>query len=362
MHTPQFLMENTLANHKIGAFLITDPNNIKYLTGYSGVSMREREAFMIVTPKKIYFLTFPVSLQEIMPKKTSFQTLLITPNQKLNQHFLEILQQENIDSLGFEKNDLTVAEYELWSEKVKVNWIPTQGIIEDLRMIKTGEEIINIKKAAALTDQAFAFLKSKIKYGVSEKNLAFELEFFIRKNDGELAFPPIIAFNSNTSLPHHRTSNLKLKKNSLILIDLGAKMEGYCADMTRVLFYGAPSGRQVKIYQTVLLAQKMALAQLKIGLPACESDHIAREVIKSEGFPEYPHGLGHGVGLDIHEGPRLRSDCQEILRENMVVTVEPGIYLDGFCGIRIEDLVVLKKSGLDILSKSPKLLNDSIIL
>ncbi|OGG20378.1 hypothetical protein A3D03_06040 [Candidatus Gottesmanbacteria bacterium RIFCSPHIGHO2_02_FULL_40_13] len=362
MIAPKFSLEKILGQLKIGALLITDRTNIKYLTGFSGVSTKEREVFAVVTVNNTYLLTYPVSLQEIMPKKTSYQTLLITPDQKLNQHLLKILGQEKIDSLGFEKDDLSVGEYELWSEKVKTNWIPTRGIIENLRMIKTSEEINKIKKAATLTDKAFAFLKSKIRKGASEKSLALELEFFIKKNGGELAFPSIIAFNSHSSLPHHQPIDIRLEGNSLILIDLGAKVEGYCADMARVLFYGAPDSRQVKIYETVLSAQKLALAQLKIGLPTSQSDQTAREVIKSEGYPEYPHGLGHGVGLDIHEAPRLRHDSLEILQENMAVTVEPGIYLEGFCGIRIEDLVVLKKSGLDILSRSPKLIKDSIIL
>ncbi len=356
------MTDKILGNLKIGALLITDPTNIKYLTGFCGVSLREREAFVLVTHKKIYLLTYPVSLQENMPRKTSYQLLLITSSQKLDYHLLKIIRQENINSLGFEKDNLTVGEYDLWSEKVKVNWVPTCGVIENLRIIKTEEEIKKIEKAAVLTDKAYNFIRSEIKYGATEKYLAFELEYFIRKKGAEIAFPPIIAFDSHSALPHHQPSNAKLKHNSLILIDLGAKVEGYCADMTRVLFFGAPVSRQAKIYETVLSAQKMALSQIIIGHSTGISDQTARKVIKQAGYPEYPHGLGHGVGLDIHEAPRLRSDSQEILQENMVVTVEPGIYLEGVCGVRIEDLLVLKKSGLEILSKSPKFLKDSIIL
>lgn len=362
MNTPNCITDKIFANLKIGALLITDPANINYLTGFCGVSTREREAFVLITHQKIYLLTYPVSLQENMPRKTSYQLLLITPGRKLDHHLLTILRQEKISSLGFEKDNLTVGEYDLWSEKVNVNWVPTRGIIENLRIIKTEEEIKKIEKAALLTDKAYNFIRSKIRYGVTEKYLAFELEYFIRKKGAEIAFPPIVAFNIHSALPHHQPSYTKLKHNSLILIDLGAKVEGYSADMTRVLFFGTPGSRQAKIYETVLLAQKLTLQHLKVGLPTSQSDQTAREVIKKAEFPEYPHGLGHGVGLDIHEAPRLRLDSQEILRENMVVTVEPGIYLEGFCGVRIEDLVVLKKSGLDILSKSPKSLKDSIIL
>lgn len=361
MKIPKIYLGNIFTEYQIGALLITDPANIKYLTGFSGVSSRQREAYALVTTNNIYLLIYPISLQANLPMKTSYKILLITSHQTLDQHLKDIFQQEKIRAVGFEKQNLTVGEYDLWREKVKIRWVATEQIIENLRMIKTYEEIINITKAARLTDKAFAFIRSGIKQGVSEKHLAFELEFYIKKNGGELAFPPIVAFNLHSALPHHQPSNLRLKNNSLILIDLGAKVEGYCADMTRVLFYGVPDSRQAKIYETVLSAQKLALAQLKIGLPTSQSDQTARDVIKREGFPEYPHGLGHGVGLDIHEAPRLRNDSQEILLENMVVTVEPGIYLEGFCGVRIEDLVLLKKSGLDILSKSPKLLKDAII-
>ncbi len=362
MKIPKIYLEKIFRELQIEALLITDPSNIKYLTGFSGVSASQREAFALVTANNTYLLTYPVNLQTNLLQKTFFKILMITSGQTLDQLLIKILSQGKIHTLGFEKENITVGEYNLWSEKVKVNWVPTREIIENLRIIKAEEEIKKIAKAAFLTDKAYTFIKSKIKRGVTEKSLAFELEFYIKKNGGELAFPPIIAFNLHSALPHHQPSNLRLKNNSLILIDLGAKVEGYCADMTRVLLYGAPDSRQTKIYETILSAQKLACQQLKIGLATSESDQTAREVIKKGGFPEYPHGLGHGVGLDIHEAPRLRHDSREILRENMVVTVEPGIYLEGFCGIRIEDLVVLKKSGLDILSRSPKLIKDSIIL
>src|SRR3989338_7432908 len=164
MIAPKFSLEKILGQIKIGALLITDRTNIKYLTGFSGVSTKEREVFAVVTVNNTYLLTYPVSLQEIMPKKTSYQTLLITPDQKLNQHLLKILGQEKIDSLGFEKDDLTVGEYELWSEKVKTNWIPTRGIIENLRMIKTSGEI-NKKKKKRKNNYNKLIIKKKKKGG-----------------------------------------------------------------------------------------------------------------------------------------------------------------------------------------------------
>ncbi|OGG20494.1 hypothetical protein A3D03_03485, partial [Candidatus Gottesmanbacteria bacterium RIFCSPHIGHO2_02_FULL_40_13] len=267
----------------------------------------------------------------------------------------EIIKREKINKIGFEKDNLTVSEYESLKTKLPSFLTPTENIVEEERLTKDNDEITKIKSAAKMTDMAFEYIKEKIKKGVSEKDLALELEFFLKKNAGDIAFPPIVAYDENAAIPHYLSSNdQRLTTNSLILLDFGAKVEGYCADMTRVVFFGSPDNNQVKIYNTVYKAQELALKKIKSGLKTAEIDKVAREYIKSAGFPEYPHGLGHGVGLAIHEAPRLKPESLEVLKENMVVTVEPGIYLEGNCGVRIEDLVVLTKEGCEILSKSSK--------
>lgn len=356
-------VRNELINQKLDALFITNQQNVSYLTGFVGLAPNEREGFLFISPENAYLLTFPTYFGLYEKGGKEFITLNITQNKKLSDHITEILKNENIHTVGFEKENLTVSELDSLKNKLNISFAGSEGIVEKLRIIKNEDELKNIHKAAKITDLAFDFIKTKIYRGVSEKELALELEFFLKKNAGDTAFSPIVAFNENAAIPHYLPDNRQqITDNSLILLDYGAKFNGYCADMTRVVFFGQPKSHWLTIYNTVLQAQKLALDNIEINIAAGLPDKIARDFIKSEGFPEYPHGLGHGVGLAIHEAPRLRIDSKDILRENMVVTVEPGIYIPGNCGVRIEDLVVLKKEGVEILSKSPKLLKELIIL
>lgn len=356
----------------IDALFITDQLNVSYLTDFIGLAPNEREGFFFITRKDAFLLTFPTYFGLYEKGGNGFITLNITQTKKLSDHLTEIINNGKIQTVGFEKENLTVAEFASLRNKFqpladrplaeKVSFIETEGIIEKLRLLKDEKELHSIRKAAQITDSAFDFIKTKIKKGATEKDLALELEFFLKKNAGNIAFSPIVAFDGNAAIPHYLPNNRQqLTNNNLILLDFGARVNGYCSDMTRVIFYGTPNNNYAKVYRTVLKAQQLALENLKTNISAELPDKIARKYIKSQNFPDYPHGLGHGVGLAIHEAPRLKIGSREILKENMVVTVEPGIYLPGECGIRIEDLVVLKRDGIEILSKSPKLFKELII-
>lgn len=339
----------------LDACFISNQYNVTYLTGFTGLSPNEREAFMLISRHSALLLTFPTYFGLYKQGGLGFSAKNITSSKRLSDHLNDVCKEEKINRVGIEKDNLTIAELESLQKKVKAQFQSTYGITEKFRLLKDKGEIQLVKKAAVITDQAFKFILPHLKKGVSERKLALIIEYFLKEKAGDIAFPPIVAFNQNAAIPHYLPDNkIKLTNNSLVLLDFGAKVNGYCADMTRVVFFGAPSRGQIKIYQTVLNAQEKALSVLKIGLPTKEVDKLAREYILSQGFPEYPHGLGHGVGLAIHEAPRLKNDSLEILKENMVVTVEPGIYLDGDCGVRIEDLVVLTKDGYEVLSKSSK--------
>ncbi len=356
-------IRDSIFNQKLDALFITNQHNITYLTNFSGLAPNEREGFFFLTSQNSYLLTFPTYFGLYEKGGDGFSTLNITQTKKISDHISEIIQKENLKTVGFEKENLTVAELESLQNKLNIKLISTEGIVEKFRLVKDDNEISAIKIAAKVTDMAFDFIKTKVKKSVSEKELALDLEFFLKKNADDIAFSPIVAFNENAAIPHYLPDNRKqLTDNSLILLDFGAKVNGYCADMTRVVFFGKPKNHWLTIYNTVLQAQKLALEKLRANVAANSIDKIARDYITSKGFPQYPHGLGHGVGLAIHEAPRLRIDSKDILKENMAVTVEPGIYLPGDCGVRIEDLVLLKDRGIEILSKSPKLLKDSIIL
>ncbi len=243
-------------------------------------------------------------------------------------------------------------------------------------MIKREDEIENIRQAANLTDQCFDFILGKLKPGVTETEIAWQIEFFLRGSGSDLrkrtvptppatlAFSPIVAFGENTSQPHYNPNFTRpglamqgqaLRKNDLVLLDFGARVNGYCADMTRVVFIGKPKDEWIKAYNVVLNAQQKALDLLKDGVRSGATlDAAAKEVISESDLPPYPHGLGHNVGLDIHEAPRLSVKKDANLLPGMVFSIEPGVYIEGQYGIRIEDLVLLKQDGIEILSQSSK--------
>lgn len=344
-----------LSQNHLEALFISNQHNVTYVTGFAGLSPHEREGFLLVTGKNAYLLTFPTYFGLYKHGGDGFKALCITAEKRLTDHLNMIFAEEKIQTLGIEKENLTLAEYASLKSKLSVSFMETEGFVEAFRMIKDENEIMKIRKAAEVTDRAFIAIQKEILEGISERTLALSLEYFIKKNAHDIAFPPIVAFGKNAAIPHYLPSNdQRLTISSLILLDFGAKVDGYCSDMTRVVFLGTPNEKEVKIYKTVLEAQKRALAILKDGIEANEADRLARSYIASCGFPEYPHSLGHGVGLAIHEAPRLKAGNTQILKEGMVVTVEPGIYLEGSCGVRIEDLVVLRKDGIEILSKSSK--------
>ena len=215
-------------------------------------------------------------------------------------------------------------------------------------LVKTLAELSLIKKSQAINEEIFQNLKKMLKIGMSEKEIALKIKD--------------MALNKNSVTPHHKNTNKKLKKGDMILIDMGVKYKGYCSDMTRMIFTKNPTKEQKNIYNLVLEAQKTAIAKIKLGLKCSKLDKIARIIIKKAGFEKnFEHGLGHGVGLEIHQSPKISQKSKDVLKENDVITIEPGIYLPNKFGIRIEDMAIVTKNGCEIITKIPKLLEESII-
>ncbi len=367
-------------------FLVTAPTNIRYLTGF--VDVDTRDAYVLKTERRMYLFTNSLYLEQAKKLKTT--VIEISRDNPLSKQLAKVLKKENIRKLEFEEHDLTVAEYnKLKKELPGVPLVPAQNRIEDIRMIKRAGEIENIRQAANLTDACFDFILGKLKPGVTEMEITWEIERFIRSPGSDLDFPirtaqpatmafcPIVAFGKNSSQPHYSPglsglgSDLKkgqtlsetprqtLSHQDLVLLDFGARVNGYCADMTRVVFLGTPKPEWVRAYEVVFAAQQKALDYLAshiggVKLGGAEADRRAREEIRKAGLPPYPHSLGHAVGLDIHEAPRLTMKKPTILKPNMVITIEPGVYIEGQYGIRIEDLILLRENDIEILSKSPK--------
>lgn len=338
----------------MNALFVTNPTNIRYLTRFVGVD--QRDAYCLQTTHTLYLFTNVLYMEQA---KNLPNVMLVSISQKnpISKELARAIKDMGIKKLGFEDTNLTVAELaKLKVVMPDVECVPMRDRIETLRMIKRKDEIENIKLAAKVGDQCFSYIIKRIRPGITEARLAWEIEGFIKLHAGDVAFSPIVAFNEHSSEPHYmKRSNSPLRKNSLVLLDFGAKVNGYCADMTRVVFLGTPKTEWVNGYNAVLTANQRALELLRNGeRNGAALDAAARKVITTAGFPVYPHSLGHAIGLDIHEAPRLSVAKTETLKTNMVVTVEPGVYIENSYGIRIEDLVLLTKSGINTLSQSTK--------
>ncbi len=347
-------MKNFLKEKRLDGFLISNIYNISYLTDFYGFSKDEREAYILITKNKNFIITDGRYKEAVLKNIPHFTLCLRSPGETVSEIIKELVLKYKIKKIGFEENSLTVFEFKSFSKKVQgVKFVPAE--IKSLRVIKNENEIRYIKKACKIGDLAYSGILEKLRIGVTEKEIATELEFFIKKNRGELSFPSIVAFGKNSSMPHHQTGDKKLTRgDKFILLDFGVKFNNYCSDMTRTVFIGKVTPEIRKMYQTVLDAQKKAIEKLKTGIKASNVDKTARNYITECGFPTIPHSLGHGVGLEVHESPRLAPKSKDILKENMVFTIEPGIYIPNFGGVRIEDVVLLTKTGAKLLTHSPK--------
>lgn len=344
-------LRQSLASIPCEALLIEHPTDLYYLTGLelsSGMLLVSPQlSDLIVDGRYLEYCSKQILYRVIASKKKTLKELL------LNNH---------IHQLGFDKIhtnyqtflNLSQQASELKELSFSLEIIPLDSLVQKLRLIKDEEEIILLKNAALLGFQGFEHITSLLREGVTEAELAFELEFFWKKKGAsQLAFNSIIAFGANSSMPHYRAGSTKLESDTSVLIDIGVVLSHYCSDMTRVLFFGKPHPRIQEIYSIVEEAKKKALELCRPGTLIGELDQIARHYIASKGYGDhFIHSLGHGIGLDIHEPPILRetgSDSSVPLQKGMVFTIEPGIYLPEIGGVRLEDTIMITENGYEIL-------------
>jgi Xaa-Pro aminopeptidase len=323
--------------------------------GYPNFSKYEREAFLFVSNSNTTLFTDPryiEAVEKIIPSSVK-ATIERPVTKKINQ----IVKRQKFVKIGFE-NNLTFAEHQNFKKTLSAKLVLTDYLVEHIRAVKDRIELESIKKAAKLTDDAFEYVKPRIIMGITELQIAYEIESYIRKCGGTLAFDSIVAFGPNASIPHHITSSKKLEdEDEFVLLDFGAKFEGYCADMTRTLLTKKSSDRARKIYKAVLDAQKKAAQSITANKKgnAANAAIVANNVLKEYGFEKVPHGLGHGIGLEVHEEPFLHSKMKSLaLTSGNYFSIEPGVYIPGFGGVRIEDDFLLTKSGLKQITNSPK--------
>lgn len=339
------------------AYLVSSTTNINYLSKFSGFSAIEREGYILITKKRNYIITDGRYTQAVKNTVQDFEIIEISSKNTLDYVFEKLISKNRIKTLAVEEENLTVKEY----KKLLKYFKKIVGFnLDKSRSVKNKKEVALIEKACKLTDRTFEFLIKKIKVGITEKELSEEIYYFAKRNNADISFGPIVAFGKNSAIPHHKSGNLKLESSDIILMDFGTKIDNYCSDMTRTVFFGKPTNAQKKAYNIVLRSQEKAIEFLnsglsnKIEIKASDIDEVARNYITSQGYPSISHSLGHGIGLEVHESPRISPKSKDILKQGMVFSIEPGIYFPEEFGIRIEDLVLIEKNKLKILTNSRK--------
>lgn len=331
------------------AILIQDPINLYYLLNL------QLSAGKLLIAKKSASLFVDGRYFEQCQKHSTTDVFLMNKSEVLK----EFISQSPIKTLGFESDRTSYKEFLTLKKLLSTAKLkPLDAPITIQRAIKDKAEIELLRQAAKLGSEGFDYLCQQLKEGITEKELALMLELFWKKQGSKgLAFDPIIAFGANGAMPHYRASNVKLKKNDAILIDIGVNLDSYFSDMTRMVYFGKPKPRILEIHQIVQEAQSRALNLCKEGARIGDIDAAARDYISQKGFGEnFSHGLGHGVGLEIHELPVLKNTSpykDTILEAGMVVTIEPGIYVPGLGGVRIENSIVITKKGYEDLTDRP---------
>ena len=335
------------------AVVVHDPSNMFYLTeGYSG------EGLVFISQERRVIITDFRYTEQASKQAPDFEVVMTDKDRKANRVVAELVQAGGITELRLETNWLSVDSYNDLKAAVgeEISCVPLGEAPQKLRQIKTPAEVVAIRKACDITSEAFNAILPKIREGMTEKELQIELDFtMFRLGAEELAFSTIVASGENGSLPHAIPGSRVIRNGDMITMDFGAKVGHYCADMTRTVALGKPSDEMRKIYETVLRAQTMCEDALAAGKNCFDIDKLARDYIDARGYAgRFGHGLGHSVGIDIHEEPRLNTICHETLRAGIVITVEPGIYVPGLGGVRIENTCLVKENGCVALTTADK--------
>jgi Xaa-Pro aminopeptidase len=329
----------------VDAVLVTQPSDLRYLTGFPNA-----DAWLVVSAKKAFYVTdFRYTAEA---RKAIRDIAVVQFSSSLFETTADLLKGERVKRLGVDEKHLTYYQFNRLKAVVgkTLTMASSQEVILALRAIKEPEEIREIRKAVKLNLEAYRYIKPYIKPGVSERMLLLNLESFVRREGVRFSFDPIIASGSNSSYPHARVTDRRIHRNEPVLIDLGIEVNGYKSDLTRIFFLGKMARSFERILSLVRQAQEEAFKVIRPGIEACQVDAAARGFLEKYGLAKhFGHSLGHGVGLEIHEAPRITSKSGAVLSEGMVITIEPGVYLKKF-GVRLEEMVLVTKKGCEVLS------------
>ncbi len=340
-------LRNKMSGLNLQGMIVTNPVNIRYLTNI------QAEGILLVTRKENIFLTDGRYIEEVHNVLTIFDEIVV-----YDMRGLSLEDYENFfmfcENVGFEEAYVTYAKYKEYMHKFKINnLVETEKMIEKQREIKDEDEIESIKKACKITDKCYEYILNYIKPGMTEKQIAREIDNYYYENAEGTSFETIVASGENSSKPHAVPTERRIQEKDIITIDMGCRINGYCSDMTRTFFVGEVPEQIKHVYELVLKNQEQVLQDLKEGANTKQISKMVENDFRLNNY-DLIHALGHGVGLDIHEEPVISSRIENVLKENMVVTDEPGIYIAGQFGVRIEDTVLITKGGCETLTKSPK--------
>jgi Xaa-Pro aminopeptidase len=343
-------LREALATEGLDAILITQPENRRYLSGFTGsagVLLISQDQAVLATDFRYY--------EQVEKQAPDFRLAKIT--NKFEPLLPELVHQVGAKKVGFESVHLTVDQHQEWQKVAEgFELVPTKELVERIRAVKDEDELSKIRKAIALADEAFAHIVDFIEPGMTEKEVAWELEVFMRTHGAaKVAFDLIVGSGPNGAMPHATVSERVIRAGEPIVIDMGAMIDGYNSDLTRTICASRPDDKFRGIYNIVLEAQCTAEQSIRPGMTGKQADSVARQVIEEAGYGDnYGHGLGHGVGLAVHEKPGVGRLSEDVLEPGMVFTVEPGIYLPGWGGVRIEDVVVMREDGVQVLTQASK--------
>ncbi len=342
-----------LEQENVEAVLISDGYNMRYLSGFCGAT-----GYLYLSGKQQVLMTDSRYTTQAKKEAPQFDVVEVSASQGYPQWIASCIQKDAVKSIGFEDQQMICAELKKISSQVSedVQWKEMGEKVNQMRCIKTDQEIEKIARAEEIGDLAFQRILGDIKPGVTELTIAAKLDYYMRELGAEgNSFDTIAASGLHSAMPHAIPSEKKLEQGDFLTMDFGCRYQGYCSDMTRTVVLGKASDKQKEIYGIVLEAQTAALEQIRAGKTGAEIDKVARDIIAEAGYGDcFGHGLGHSTGLFIHEEPRLSPKCHTVLQEQVTMTVEPGIYVPEFGGVRIEDLVVITEKGCRNLTHSPK--------
>ena len=343
-------LRKKLVEYELDGILVTGPENRRYISGFTG----SHGALLVGKDQAIIVTDFRY-ITQVLDEAPGFQ--LRRQETDMLSTICKSILELGWKRVGYEAEHLVVRDYLLLMNGIEdILWEPVTDLVSQLRQIKDHSEIEKIRQAVALTDQVWREVSTKIRPGLSERDVAFHLEMEMRRKGAQgPAFTTIVASGPRGALPHGLAGERVLAPGDLVVVDFGCILEGYHSDMTRTIVLGSLDSKQREIYELVLNAQLTAIDGLKPGMTGREGDSLARDVIKNAGYGEqFGHGLGHSLGLEIHENPRLSPSDETILAPGMVLTIEPGIYLPDWGGVRIEDVVVITETGCEVLTTSDK--------